>query len=308
MRRRRPRADSTTGGQDSRTREGEPPSGHRAPTPSSSATGAPAPLVATPSLPKGGGAIQGIGEKFQANPVTGTASLTVPIPVTPGRGGFGPQLSLAYDSGAGNGPFGHGWSLSVPAITRKTVRGLPRYADHDESDVFVLAGAEDLVPRVVDGTRDRRLLQWGPNRYRVDRYLPRVEGLYARIERWTRLSDDLAHWRLTTRDNVTSLYGLTEEARIAEPGRPRHAFSWLLQWTWDGRGHAAAYSYKSEDTAGVGGLHEAQRLDGRSPFTNRYLKRIRYVRLSTTFQPKCPNSPCGQSPREVAGFLGLSAG
>ncbi|MEX0806991.1 MAG: hypothetical protein WD688_27255 [Candidatus Binatia bacterium] len=31
------------------------------------------------SLPKGGGAIRGIGEKFAANPVTGTGSMTVPI-------------------------------------------------------------------------------------------------------------------------------------------------------------------------------------------------------------------------------------
>ena len=62
------------------------------------------------SLPKGGGAIRGIGEKFAANPVTGTGSMTVPIATSPGRSGFGPQLSLSYDSGAGNGPFGFGWS------------------------------------------------------------------------------------------------------------------------------------------------------------------------------------------------------
>ncbi len=72
------------------------------------------------SLPKGGGAIRGIGEKFAANPVTGTGSLTVPIATSPGRAGFGPQLALSYDSGAGNGPFGFGWSLGLPSITRKT--------------------------------------------------------------------------------------------------------------------------------------------------------------------------------------------
>ena len=33
----------------------------------------------------------------------------VPIAVSPGRTGFGPELSLTYDSGAGNGPFGFGW-------------------------------------------------------------------------------------------------------------------------------------------------------------------------------------------------------
>jgi len=48
--------------------------------------------VASPSvvLPKGGGAIRGIGEKFAANPVTGTGAMTVPIATSPGRSGFGP--------------------------------------------------------------------------------------------------------------------------------------------------------------------------------------------------------------------------
>ena len=62
------------------------------------------------SLPKGGGAIRGIGEKFAANPVTGTGAMSIPVPASPGRSGFGPQLSLAYDSGSGNGPFGFGWT------------------------------------------------------------------------------------------------------------------------------------------------------------------------------------------------------
>src|SRR5438045_1022112 len=86
------------------------------------------------SLPKGGGAIRGMGEKFSANPVTGTGSMSVPIATSPGRSGFGPQLSLSYDSGAGNGPFGLGWSLSLPSITRKTDKGLPKYYDAEDSD------------------------------------------------------------------------------------------------------------------------------------------------------------------------------
>src|SRR5215475_9050465 len=84
------------------------------------------------SLPKGGGAIRGMGEKFAANPITGTGSMTVPISTSPGRSGFGPQLSLSYDSGAGNGPYGFGWSLALPSITRKTDNGLPKYKDGDE--------------------------------------------------------------------------------------------------------------------------------------------------------------------------------
>jgi hypothetical protein len=71
------------------------------------------------NLPKGGGAIRGGGEKFAANPVTGTGTLTVLVFTSPGRSGFGPELSLSYHSGSSIGPFGVGWSLSLPSITRK---------------------------------------------------------------------------------------------------------------------------------------------------------------------------------------------
>src|SRR5436309_12578105 len=153
----------------------------------------PAPSI---SLPKGGGAVRGIGEKFAVNPVTGTGALTVPLASSPGRSGFGPQLSLSYDSGAGNGPFGFGWSLGLPSITRKTDKGLPRYQDDDESDVFIISGEEDLVP-ILNDVEERATI---PSRtvhkieYAIRRYRPRIEGLFARIERWTRVDNGVSHW------------------------------------------------------------------------------------------------------------------
>ena len=57
------------------------------------------------SLPKGGGAIKGIDEKFSVNAVNGTASFSIPLPFSPARGAS-PSLSLSYNSGAGNGIFG----------------------------------------------------------------------------------------------------------------------------------------------------------------------------------------------------------
>ena len=81
------------------------------------------------------------------NPVTGKGSLSILIFVSPGRSGFSPQLTLNYDSGAGNGSFGLGWSLGVPSIRRKTQKGLPQYRDAINSDIFLLSGAEDLVPK-----------------------------------------------------------------------------------------------------------------------------------------------------------------
>src|SRR5215470_2360158 len=51
-------------------------------------------LLPAVSLPKGGGALHGIGEKFTTNAATGTGALSVPIATSPGRGGTGPALQL----------------------------------------------------------------------------------------------------------------------------------------------------------------------------------------------------------------------
>jgi RHS repeat-associated protein len=234
------------------------------------------------SLPKGGGAIRGIGEKFAANPVTGTGSFTVPIFTSPGRSGFGPQLSLSYDSGSGNGPFGFGWTLSLPAITRKTDKGLPQYHDIEESDVFILSGAEDLVP-VLDSNGQRETL---PPRfvdgvaYRLQRYRPRIEGLFARIERWTRQDNGDIHWRSISKDNILTLYGKDANARIADSADPTRIFTWLICETRDDKGNGILYEYKAEDGIGVDvtQTHERNRgvSDDKRRSTNRYLKRIKY--------------------------------
>jgi len=227
--------------------------------------------------------MRGIGEKFAANPVTGTASVNVPIFASPGRQGFGPQLSLSYDSGAGNGPFGFGWSLPLPSITRKTDKGLPQYADADESDVFILAAAEDLVPVSV-----RKGDQWVHeelpprsvygNQYRVYRYRPRVEGIFTRVERWVNESDPGdTLWRSISNDNVTTWYGKTTESRVADPEDSSRVFAWLICESYDDKGNLVIYQHKPEDShnVDVSKMHERNRTDS-SRSANRYLKHIFY--------------------------------
>src|SRR5258708_15504975 len=198
----------------------------------------------SPSLPKGGGAIRGIGEKFAANPVTGTGSMSVPIATSPGRSGFGPQLSLSYDSGSGNGLFGVGWNLSLPSVTRRTDKGLPKYRDAEDSDVFILSSAEDLVPAYklnsegsfIRDKQDKLVLdEEQRDGYTVRRYRPRIEGLFARIERWTGLNDGDVHWRSVSRDNILTVYGSTPESRIADPADGGRVFSWLICQSYDDR-------------------------------------------------------------------------
>ena len=237
------------------------------------------------SIPKGGGAVKGLGEKFTTNPSTGTASFDVPLAVPPGRDGFGPKLTLQYNSGGGNGPWGVGWQLSMPSIFRKTDKGVPRYDDAIESDTFILAGAEDLVPAVVidsDGNEAPDVAIFGD--FTIRRYRPRIEGAFSRIERWCGGADRSTHWRVTSRDNITSVYGASEQTRIADPADPERVFSWLLQETRDDRGNVICYVYKQEDGANVdaNSTHEQHRFrqigatKALAANAQRYLKQILY--------------------------------
>jgi RHS repeat-associated protein len=214
------------------------------------------------ALPKGGGAVRGIGEKFSPDLHTGTGNLTVPVEIPAGRGGFQPSLSLGYSSGSGNGPFGLGWSFSVPGVTRQTSRGLPTYAD--TLDTFVLSGAEDLVPvRTAPG---------------LTQYRPRTEGLFARIEHHTGGGQD--YWQVRTRDGQVSRYGTPrpddapagwrDPAALADPVDPRRIFAWKLSETADPFGNVIAYEYETDSGGGLGD-------DEEPAWTQSYLRRIRYI-------------------------------
>jgi RHS repeat-associated protein len=247
-----------------------------------------APAIA---LPKGGGAIRSIGDTFAASPVTGTGSLSIPIATSPGRFSFGPELALSYDSGSGNGSFGIGWQLSLPLVTRRTDQGIPRYQDAADSDVFVLSAAEDLVPALVavgDGwARDESERTVDGVDYEIRRYRPRVEGQFARIERWTATHSKDVHWRSITRDNITTIYGKNQDSRIADPTDPTRIFTWLICESHGDNGDSIVYQYQQDDSQGAAlpDAHEANRPDAvRS--TNRYVKRIKYGnRVSRLVEP-----------------------
>jgi RHS repeat-associated protein len=249
----------------------------------------------TITLPKGGGAIRGIEEKFQANPATGTATFSVPLPVSPARQGFSPALALAYDSGAGNSAFGLGWDVPIPSISRKTERRLPEYRDEADSDVFQLTGAEDLVPMLAEdedsGVWER--VEDTPTvdgvDYDVRRYRPRREGAFTRIERWRRVSDGDVHWRTATGANVHAVYGRTRDARIADPRDARRVYRWLIQESYDDLGNHVRYEYRAENLDGVGPemLHERNRVSGLAPVANRYLKAVHYGNV-TPYRPSGP--------------------
>ena len=242
------------------------------------------------SLPKGGGALKGIDEKFSVNAVNGTAGVQVPLPLTPGRGGFTPSLSLGYNSGSGNSEFGLGWSLSLGDIRRRSDKRLPQYRDGEESDVFLLAGAEDLVPVIKsNGDPDEAFVDIRIagvlTTCLVKRYRPRIEGLFARIE-YVRSLVGHSWWRVTTADNLTTYYGLTAEGQVSDPEDASRVYRWLPQQVYDQRGNVQHYVYKAENFENVpAALWEQNRLNRLQPCTNKYLKKIRYANRTPQFIP-----------------------
>ncbi len=224
------------------------------------------------ALPKGGGALRGIDEKFSVNAVNGTASVELPLPLSPGRGGFTPALSISYSSGGGNSEFGLGWGLSLPSIQRKTDKRLPEYNDAEESDVFLLAGAEDLIP-VLDAQGQRIIFK--ENGLSIKTYRPRIEGLFARIEFIESL--DNSWWRVTTKENITTYYGLDSASRIADPERHSRIFKWLPTMVVDNKGNVQVYQYVAENFEQViPTVYEKNRLNGTAACTNTYLKKVCY--------------------------------
>lgn len=148
-----------------------------------------------------------MGKKFEVNAVTGSVSLSIPLPVGTARG-FGVSLNLIYNSGGGNGIFGLGWMTTIPSVRRKTNRELPQYFDEIDSDTYILAGAEELVVSLsFDGIKWLPLEYNSPDgKFRIKRYRPRIENGFSRIERWTKKSDGRIHWRTISRNNITSVY------------------------------------------------------------------------------------------------------
>jgi RHS repeat-associated protein len=219
------------------------------------------------SLPQGGGALNGIGEKFAPDLQTGTGNHTLTIDLPSGRNGLQPKVNLLYSTGNGNGPFGLGWSLNIPGVTRRT-KGVPRY---EGQDIFILSGAEDLVP-----------ITGGPPG--AQRYRPRTESLFARIDRHRESAGD--YWNVWTRDGLVSVYGTPrpanadaswrDPAAVANPDRRDHIFAWKLSRTTDTFGNRIDYVYERDSIQN----------DGPHRWDQLYLSQIRYVDYGDPAQPQ----------------------
>jgi RHS repeat-associated protein len=202
------------------------------------------------SLPSGAGSIAGLGESFDVQLNSGTLSFSVPIQVPPGVGGLQPNLSLAFNAGIANGPFGPGWALALPAFQRKTDDGQPGFND---LDTFLDASGEDLI-LMADGTYRREM---------------ETDGQFALVERIG------TGWRQKSKGGMTMLFGqypnASDPARVSRVTRNDlgfdETFAWLLDEIADVNGNRVQFYYTAfADSPG-----------------NLYLSEVRYSVFGTTF-------------------------
>jgi len=179
------------------------------------------------SLPKGPASIEGLGRNFVPSLSSGTSSYGIDIAVPPAVAGFGPKLSLDYDSGGGVSELGMGWKLGgLPSVRRRTENGLPKF---DSSDAFEVTG--------LGVTSD--LLEISANTFRPEQ----EGGAFIRVKR----STDGNTWEVRDKSGFTYRFG-GEGCTESENGK---VATWLLCERDDLHGHKIAYSW---DTSGGIGL------------------------------------------------------
>ncbi|RFS26712.1 hypothetical protein DVR12_02685 [Chitinophaga silvatica] len=202
--------------------------------------------------PGGGGTVKGLGNSFKADAFSGTGSYDIPIPVTPARG-FEPELQLSYNSGAGNGAYGLGFSLSLSKISVNTSRHIPRY---DGTDEYLLDGVS-LSVSTITALRTEVV---NNITYTITTYLTNPNINYSLIERWEDPSTKITFWKTISTSNVTSIYGNSDLSRIANPDDNTQIFEWLIDNSYDAKGNKIVYTYLEENNENVpSGIFEINR-------------------------------------------------
>jgi len=167
----------------------------------------------------------------------GGASWRVPVVAPPGTAGMQPELSLVYDSQAGNGPLGVGFALGgLSAITR-----CPSDLARDGEIRAVAFDADDRL--CLDG--QRLVLVSGSygvagSEYRTEREsFARVVAVGAGPERF----------EVSGRDGLLRSYGSTADSRIEAQGRSAVRV-WALARTEDRSGNAIRFGYTEDASSG----------------------------------------------------------
>lgn len=163
----------------------------------------------------------------------GAATYTIPITVPPGVNGLQPSLSLSYNSQAGNGIMGMGWSLGGGSAIARVPNGIyhdrnVKGIDLSDIDKFALDGARLIL---VDGTYGQPFSV----------YKTEVES-YRRVTALGSLGSGPQSFTVRDQNEMLYEYGLSSQSRFSFSitGEPS---VWLLEKVTDPYGNYITYNY-----------------------------------------------------------------
>jgi|GEM_PF-5198968 len=151
----------------------------------------------------------------------GSATLSYPIEVPPGRGGLAPQIALNYSSSSHNGWVGVGWELSLGSIERSTKFGKPDYDNDDTFTLHMSGVSEELVKE-------------------GDEYRLKDEGAFLRLKK----VNDI--WEVTAKNGTKYYFGEDNTSRLTNGGSG--IFRWCLNRIVDQNGNTITYTYYKDTT------------------------------------------------------------
>jgi hypothetical protein len=189
---------------------------------------------------------------------TGAATYSIPVVVPPGLAGATPSLSLEYNSQAGDGILGIGWSLAgIPAVTRcnRTLDqdGYVRDVRFDAQDAFCLSG-QRLIPIS------------GENGTNGTEYRTEIDG-FSRIISYGTAGTGPQSFKVWTKAGLILEFGATADSRVPLNASSTTARAWALDRQEDqygnyltatytpsaanGQAYLARIDYSGNSTAGV---------------------------------------------------------
>jgi RHS repeat-associated protein len=191
----------------------------------------------------------------------GTANLSYPIEIPPGRLGMQPNLAITYDSQRGNGWLGVGWDLAISTIEVDTRWGVPLY---NGSERYMIDG-EALVP-----------MSQAPSGAPAGGtyYARRREGKFDWIQR-VDAGGGVFHWIVTDKAGVKYTYGSVSASRLCAYDFATNAFDlvrtykWFLETAQDVHGNQVRYGW-----SGVSG-------NNGDSWTQKYPLYVRYTAHSS---------------------------
>jgi hypothetical protein len=169
----------------------------------------------------------------------GSAHLSFPIWVPPGRLGLQPSLAATYSSEAGNGLLGMGWDLPISSIQVDTRFGVPTYSTAVESETYTLDG--DIL--VMDPGQTARGTTTSFHRRSEGRFDTIIRnGPADPLEHETPSVSGLTyHWEVIDKHGTHYVYGDTENARGSMLGSG--VYRWYLHRVTDAFGNSMIYTY-----------------------------------------------------------------